>query len=544
MEFWHHRDLLFHIAARVDDNSLRKLLYPELWDALKSLLSDDRFWYERTMYLVERPLQERLDVGTDTRDQVSESPTCCRPSWKRIYRCTLPASDLSGPLSYLPATLVHIELERPIPDTDDTWRDVSDVDVLRHLVSTGILTIRASGMQECLNAAAARPSLAMLDLFVLGIDGGVDPDRLLLCIVTHGIREAMQHALDKYKCTEAGIRYAIWLAASKDKADVLIPLLDWARGADAMLEKSEMRMEETAMSTAIQEGCAAVVELLLPRVRMAMDWEYILKTAIPRGHSALVRYALTHVHPTLDHLRLTLQNGTLATTQAILSDPRLDLSIDLADTLACVYRSERDVAAVRANVSLGPVVARTDATDIWKAIALAQHDLVRVEKLDTAALRLLSHCLGPTLLDRVKGYMLAESLSRVKSREQLGRALERSDPYALALRFVFVKARSSDVVLVHQPAPLEILDWMCETEEEGFRLAATSVVNDKISVTTELVPIRALMVCLLYPSLTLRGLLNWLREQGVTGEPLVRSARLAGLYYGHTQLTAQLHGQR
>lgn len=510
VQFWHHRDLLFHVAARVDDNSLRKLLYPELWDVLKSLLSDDRFWYERTMYLVEKPLQERLDA-----------------SWKRICLCTLPGLDLSGPLSYLPAALVHIELGRPIPDTNDTWRDVSSPNVLRHLLSIGTLTTTTIGARECLNSAVARPSLDMIDLFMTmfsSVETEAATDQLLHTVITYGIRESMQHVLDTYEYTQDRIESAIRLAATRDRAAVLIPLLD----------HHQVRMDETAMDIAITNGSATVVELLFPRVQLEIGWDGVLRTAIVREHTDLVRYTLTHIHPTLDHLRLALQKGTLATTQAVLSDPRLNPSIDLADTLAYVCRSQSDVATVRVNVSLSPVVARAGATDILKVVTLARHKLVRVEKLDTPSLRLLLHCLGPTLLDRVKGYMLAESLSRVRSREQLGRAFERSDPYALTLRFV----------LVRQPRAVEILDWMCETGEEGFRLASSSVVNDKLSVMTELIPIRALMVCLLYPSLTLHGLLDWLREQGVSGEPLVRSARLVGLYYGQTQLTSQLRGER
>jgi hypothetical protein len=142
------------------------------------------------------------------------------------------------------------------------------------------------------------------------------------------------------------------------------------------------------------------------------------------------------------------------------------------------------------------------------------------------SIRLFIWTLGLRILDKVKGFVLGESLSGVLAREQLGRVLERDGMYSMILR----------VILIKQPSGSQLLDWMVGMRDKKLSLAAESVISDSECSDLELLPIRALILSILYPTLSVQDLVTDLRTEGANPDTIARAARLVGAYLGEEEI--------
>lgn len=74
------------------------------------------------------------------------------------------------------------------------------------------------------------------------------------------------------------------------------------------------------------------------------------------------------------------------------------------------------------------------------------------------------------------------------------------------------------------------MKWMLEMKNEKLQLAAQLVLSGELTSDSELIPLRAIMLNLLYPTMKLEESIQTLIEEGVTGDDLIRALQLIAAY--------------
>lgn len=110
------------------------------------------------------------------------------------------------------------------------------------------------------------------------------------------------------------------------------------------------------------------------------------------------------------------------------------------------------------------------------------------------------------------------------------------DPYAKLLRFI----------IHEQPSDLALLDWMIAEEDAMFTVTSGAVLADDLDIDDsdrarspdddDITPIWCLLSILLYPELTLRALINRLRQAGVSESLITKSIGLVGAQLGAARI--------
>src|SRR6185436_15153568 len=86
--------------------------------------------------------------------------------------------------------------------------------------------------------------------------------------------------------------------------------------------------------------------------------------------------------------------------------------------------------------------------------------------------------------------------------------LEQDTLYSIVLRFVILK----------RPTARELVDWMIELKDQRLAIAAHNIIGDKLTLDPELLPLEALLVAMLYPTLSLEDLIADLKEEGANDD--------------------------
>lgn len=185
----------------------------------------------------------------------------------------------------------------------------------------------------------------------------------------------------------------------------------------------------------------------------------------------------------------------------------------------------RDNTALQALVS----DARVDPTAIINQLLNAtqgQSDMVDtlilsprllVEDLNEDTLRWIVGSWIDSVRDRMNGLVQASG-----SDLSVLSLLSGDDLHSLLLRLLIVK----------RPTKQELMKWMLEKKDKRLITSAQLVLRDEISSDSELVPIQALMLCLLYPGNTYSEQVSSLVASGLTEDELRLSKQLLAAYFG------------
>lgn len=432
-------DILFQIALRLSDVEMSKLIVPQFWPAIQSVYSNERFWYERAMFVAQATLVQRLQVD-----------------WRRIYYSIVHNSYLD----YLPSMQVYFELswdlEWDSKKQEAAWEEVSCPKVLEQLLQTGFLTPSKQYIRAAMYESMRRRSLCMIaPLIALAEQIGCSRLEEEGVCLELAIREAtvieVRYMLASYPHLHS-YRPALESAISKDKLDMVLEI-----GGNA----------GHIFSLACNAGSVSVVSAYLDKVA-SPNWNDLAYSAARNNQSKFLQYVLTKYDPTVE-LTSLLSHCKSSTASVLLRDTRVQIDRLAPDTIALF----------------------------------------------------MSH-LGNLAVDKIRGFVLGESLSRTLCRENALRCMSRGTIYSLCLRMLVLK----------QATGSEIVDWMIEARDMRLSKLADEVLNDSKCSDVEMVPLYYLISHLLTPKRGLQAILDSMRTTGYAMDVVSKAARLIGAYNG------------
>lgn len=523
-----NRDILFEIATRVSLDMLRHLIVPEIWDELKQLLEKSSFWHTRIANALGHPSPVfRSDVD-----------------WKRVYFSMFRISEASSPhiagLDYLPSLMAITEVFGEPAWNEEMWFHISDPAVLEYVTNERLIEVSQRGIVVCLirtaetgrtemveplidhldpeemteadrvialTGAISGKHLSTLDALILnGIDREIDSPGHIEVIVDNAVRSGswpiLRRVLLRFEYDEDSLLTSV---ASADD----VPLFEHLVRFGVV----DLDLQEFAEVEVMEAGAVNILRHLLEKGEVdfstaGADWNEMLLRAIHHNRDTMVQLLLRlSAGEELDGhglVRTTLLTGHGPTLWELLQDERIDVTsrigtmsaLDIASLLLTAYPGETTPESIH-RVSLLSALEREDAN-------------------------LLIWLLEPEHVDKVRGYALASDLVR----SILGVDMDESDGgtdelYLSVLRYIFEST----------PDSTELLDWM--TREDNERIAIlTRAVLERTPVTSREAPICALLSCLLYPTITLEGLIDRLRDEGARPRDVLRAARLVGAHRG------------
>lgn len=135
-----------------------------------------------------------------------------------------------------------------------------------------------------------------------------------------------------------------------------------------------------------------------------------------------------------------------------------------------------------------------------------------------AAEMLISKRLATDLDEQGWKHVLHVALAS-ENRSMIDYALVRISPeseiglYDALVRLIFTK----------DPSSLELTEWMEERDDPMIEVATQLVLGHHATVDPELVPIRALLLCMLYPTLTPWELADGMQQEGISEQDVLRA---------------------
>lgn len=470
-----NRDILFQIGIRVDDDTLRNLLSPELWPGIKSLLEDDNFWYERSKNAMLFSLRVRLNTD-----------------WKTIYYSVVTNSYLN----YLPSLEVQLEVNGGLV-WEDIWKEKSWIDISCPLVLAYAMTDGGSHIIELplLLDNSIKKGYTQMLLPILAMSKSEDnmKRRLINGVASWGDSNTMAYVLKNCQFSAAELELLLHCSVYTDNGRVILVVLS---------KVGEDRAQET-FDRAIECGSASIARAIYESdLSIIVDWDTVLIASIRSNRVSLVEYALTHVDPVPNLVQLLRASDVILTQSDVIFD-------------SVMRGSETILHNASSRVStIGEI--------------LAKDSRVKVEDMSIETVRLFLWILDRSLLDKARGYVLAEVACGSRTREHLGRATEKDDIYSLLLAQILIKC----------PSASELMKWMIDLRNEQLVLAARSAFKD-IETNKELIPIRALLLCIVYPTQSLAEVISCLQEEEVDSSSIARAARLVGLYLGESGILSR-----
>lgn len=145
--------------------------------------------------------------------------------------------------------------------------------------------------------------------------------------------------------------------------------------------------------------------------------------------------------------------------------------------------------------------------------------------MDLTTLKIVLRTLGSRAERRVEAWIGATRYE-FHNKKVLDHVLEKGDTYSLLLKYILVKG----------PTPRELMSWMLSLKNADLIEAARLIIYDESNgrdeeeVPSRLVPIRALMLSMLYPTLSLEDAMEELRNEGASEEDVALSYGLITTY--------------
>lgn len=509
-------DIAFEIAILLDNDSLRKLSALPLWCLFQAVITSrlDHFWKRRIELAHCRTLGLQPLVD-----------------WKRVYYSL--EGNIREVFEYLPSLLVFREVGGEVCALPSyfIWSSISCPSVLSYLVERELISTKLIDITAGLVSIAERGLMEMVDPVLALIKAEHDTDmegvvHSALCEVVRTQQLSMVQKLFGVLKTVT-VDHILSIASAHGHPSVVLWLLDTAcvddtipdlirraimRGQAELVTELISRMipfpsapELDAMLVyAVRAGKIDISELLRQlgagSRTSAIDWfELMLDTVTDSDLPEMVAYLLS-ISP-VEHLPselLSIAAGRGETIfRIVLSDRRLDPIENLTQTLRAIT-GVQNLGEVMSSPCLS--TARRSESGLDLILALVRCEWFRVEKLDVVSVRLVLWSLYTVIWPKIEGF--CEGGRRAgggTTPRQLSDLLESQSVLALVTRFLLIK----------NPTSSELCDWMLTCQEPLFETAARHVLSGELSTdNTELVSIEALLLALLYPTLTLPSLLS------------------------------------
>ena len=551
-------DIAFEIAIRLDNDSLRKLSALPLWSLFQTVIASHsgHFWYRRTEFKCGASLQSRLHVLDEARSAVAVD-------WKCVYYT---AHD--APLSYLPSLLVSLEsgYDLSLCTSHHIWTSISSPDVLSYLVAEQLVTTTLSDISDCLISAVQNGRTEMILPLITLVRAKHGDERSTTVVFSAGW-EALKtehldivqllyeqagdvdpHAFLSHTSSVGHPDVILWLLSKCSDESCVLSLIRRAisRGQTGLVSELMSRLEpapsylDMMLDYAIREGRVEVAELLRElgagSSSSSLNWPDLILDVVrdakhldvkpfdgpPTTPEQVIAYVLS-IAP-VDQLPselLSIAAGRGETIfRLVLSDRRLDPVADLTQTLR-VITGVQNLGEVMSSACLS--TARRSDSGLGLILALVRCERFRTEKLNVPALRLVLWSLYSVIWPKIEGF--CEGGRRAgggTTPRQLSDLLELESALALVARYLLIK----------NPTSTELCDAMIERQEPLFEIAARHVLSSKlITDNSELVTIEALLLALLYTTLTLSDVIQRLVLGGVAPRARVHAGRLLGLWF-------------
>jgi hypothetical protein len=288
----------------------------------------------------------------------------------------------------------------------------------------------------------------------------------------------------------------------------------------------------------ISSGSLEMVKLMIGEElwgNASIPWRASLNAAIRTRDIQIIEYLLTLVSPA------TKNNQTLKIAasssheilELVLKDDRIDPMTSLLEVIrhtspALMKKklwtslTSNDIRLRSSGIREGD---RDKSTDL-----LVRDSRVRTELLDSSTIRVIMWILSDFTRDKEDGFNRGNDLVGAELElDELEAIIEDGiDIYSDVLRHLFIK----------RPNAYELLDWMIEMNDPSLREAARCVARNIMTRKCSS-PLRSLLLSIVYPTLSLQELITCLRDEGISRENLILSARLVGAYLGESGIRSR-----
>lgn len=573
-------DTLRLLCIKLDDTALHNLGRTGLQREVTSLLGDNSFWYERTQFLVDKPLEFKKDVDWTiiyyvvkrTVDDVAanESDDSASGIFSRKY--------IAG-LKYLPALLVLLSIYGPPAGSLTNARDIlqnaleiKSVEVLQYIIDNGYIVYTpfiASGHLEALTSKKGRDDPDTVAVLLSLIPGVLDKELdsiayYLLNATRNGYIKTVKFITEVCKISKQNQLQALKAALSSGSEMVKLLLdkyeyrsteigsllesaLSHPDALALLLEKAnfsnwDIPSSEYLFGLALQKGDPETVRLLIrakPRIATTLTREDLL-AAVRANRVEIIPLLLRYVDPSGNNNEVLREAADLETLRALLADPRIDPLENVVRIitstiepylleLGSLTKLVRRVEDVMSTPLHSPRYKDEEERRLGSRTEVLTDTLVhdkrfRIEKLSIEVIRLLFWALEATMEENVNGFLLGALLAsgdKYRRSEVQSTIEQENNLFGIVLSFVLLK----------RPSNSELVEWMIELRNSKLILAAKNIVEGRgLPRDTELIPIQALMSCVLYPSLTLQEVIEELRDQGASDDSLLKAGELVGAY--------------
>lgn len=529
-------DILLLLVVRMDNETLSKLSRTTLWRSISPLINN-HYWYLRSIFLTGYELTSRPDVDWKTIYYALASASEDKRgfSWNRIGKRRGAIQELA----YLPSLLVMIELHGAPKWNEDTqetvWRSIPSVDVLHYLLEKEYITIPpehiiAESIRQCVNRGNVDMIEELLDLLRTVNEGRMST----------GLRDSLQDSMEaaiergnleivKILNRREGLgRDHLYAAAREGTGEVLRYLLEtFNYSSDELTENIETTLETGNAGTLevlleygadkrelvrswdkiLEKELTHIARLMIDEEIVRVDveeWEEILEQAVEEDRDEMVTLALKYLPvPTLKRDESLI--GRLRAGDRALANDVVFEKIRSSPALSVLHN-------VESNIELAKQLMKNSDVSKWN------RDTVRIFSW---ALKLVKG-------DKVRGF--ENGLIEV-----IGIYLMYSHPESLSIiEEQSIYSKLLRVLLFEQvKTKKEISHWMELQANTKIQQAAYSIVYNVLPRDREVIPLRALMLSMLYPTMHLDEALLELKREGVVEKKLLKMcAQLIGAYLG------------
>ena len=535
-------DILSVIAPKMDENSLRMLFYhSNLRPLLRVILTSQNYWYERSQYLIGHVLAWRPKVV-----------------WKDVYYIIVhlrshdrlsyidPINNLDSLLAVQEACGDQFALRlaednesgSDEPDGDvweysnsNLWHylsGASDLDVFDYILQR-LEGHRDFDLWDALEHQLDKSHTVIVDkLLTLVSDDDLDEDDLQGVLLT-AIRARRRDIFDRLErrigdemdmtvLFEAAVEsdnlgmYKYLLVAyeigeledllettvASDALAILKDYLSENNIGAASLGEHELEEDDLQHCVSMAVGYSAMVVLAHLTTLVSPDWYEAVKQSLRHyvNNDTGVRYALDRIAANVDLSDLLLHSlDNYRAFQTLLADPRSHPEAILDRLLSAV----------------------SDPGNYIVVKDIIQDSRIKTEEMEPAVVQMAHNVLMDQRTLSSLRYCRALEACPMAMRGVTARDLSEQTAYALIARQILFKQPKTDVGL---------MDWMISLDNPTLTASAESLLIETGDHNTEVLAIRALLLAMLYPSLSQRDLIDHLKRGEYGQEALKRSATL------------------
>lgn len=545
-------DVFSEIAVRLDDETLAKLVTPAFLPTLRLVLSNQDFWRRRCSFVVSVELSSRPDVDwrrvyrtlleTERQrlEQLEQGPDLSHPYYT-AQQSGMPQQVIWRHLDYAPALPVLEEVYGK-PQWDETEEskvagEIETTEVLTNIIAAHYIAPSTENILSCLYTACVhgREALILLTLSILDVikdEIGFTDDE------EEAIREQIE------VCAAAAAR-AGQLASLEHLPDFALTggqlsLAAIEGGNESVLRfvLTQTKLDGRELIDAAMKSESRLFQIVLEHFHLpdvALAELFLGNIVLANGDEAINKLAVYHKIESLDIRERMLSRVVNARNLSLLSsilklDKEVQITPDMmraafvggSELLSIVLADPRGLDTENIEALLGKARVTRKASKIARLVL----DRVPVQDLSPRSVQVLFQILDLIIAERVRGASVARDIAEVDTRTpgvDVKTEAMRDSLYAHTLRFILLK----------RPTAAELADWMIELDDPELQQAASSALT-----RVKIGPMwtRALMSCMLYPTLRLTRLFSELREESMRraseSRELERAAAVIGVYLG------------